>query len=104
MADAEQFREGLAARVAHFDREGARGTAALAEEERQEVLARFPLSYWADLELEQYALGPDGRRSGVSFCRLMEYGTDNSWPPSTRRVTGRTSVWTIWIRCPTARR
>ncbi|MFE9804137.1 McrB family protein [Streptomyces goshikiensis] len=77
MADAEQFREGLAARVAHFDREGARGTAALAEEERQEVLARFPLSYWADLELEQYALGPDGRRSGVSFCRLMEYGTDN---------------------------
>lgn len=41
------------------------------------MLTLFPLSGWRDLELERYALGPDGRRSGLSFCRLMEYGTDN---------------------------
>ncbi|WP_432004652.1 McrB family protein [Streptomyces parvus] len=78
MADAEQFREGLAARIAQFDREGARRAAALAEEERLRVQALFPLPDWGDLKLEQYALGPESRRSGLSFCRLMEYGTDNS--------------------------
>ncbi|MFJ6574122.1 McrB family protein [Streptomyces sp. NPDC091292] len=77
MAEGEQFREGLAARIAHFDREGAQQAANLAEEERQQVLALFPLESWKGLDLEQYALGPDGRRSGLSFCRLMEYGTDN---------------------------
>ncbi|MFE6840741.1 ATP-binding protein, partial [Streptomyces sp. NPDC057705] len=78
MADAEQFREGLAARIAQFDRERARRAAALAEEERLQVGALFPLPDWGDLKLEQYALGPESRRSGLSFCRLMEYGTDNS--------------------------
>ncbi|MFD3991987.1 McrB family protein [Streptomyces sp. NPDC058583] len=77
MADAGQFRDGLAARIARFDREGARRAAGLAEEERQRVLASFPPARWGDLELGQYALGPDGRRNGLSFCRLMEYGTDN---------------------------
>ncbi|MCK8680053.1 McrB family protein [Streptomyces lichenis] len=77
MADAGRFREGLAARIARFDREGARRIADLAEEERQRVLTLFPLSGWEDLELDRYALGPDGRRNGLSFCRLMEYGTDH---------------------------
>ncbi|WP_327710257.1 AAA family ATPase [Streptomyces sp. NBC_00464] len=77
MAEGGQFREGLAARIARFDREGARQAAALAEVERQQVLTSFPLEGWEKLKLEQYALGPDGRRSGLSFCRLMEYGTDN---------------------------
>ncbi|MBT2896965.1 AAA domain-containing protein [Streptomyces sp. McG3] len=77
MAEAGQFRDGIAARIAQFDREGARRAAGLAEEERQRVLDLFPLESWGELDLEQYALGPDSRRSGLSFCRLMEYGTDN---------------------------
>ncbi|MFF2845835.1 AAA family ATPase [Streptomyces sp. NPDC058001] len=77
MAEGGQFREGLAARIAHFDREGAQQAANLAEDERQRVLTSFSLESWGELELEQYALGPDGRKSGLSFCRLMEYGTDN---------------------------
>ncbi|MEU0953712.1 AAA family ATPase [Streptomyces niveus] len=77
MDEGGQFRDGLAARIAHFDREGAQRAANLAEEERQQVLALFPLESWGGLDLERYALGPDGRRSGLSFCRLMEYGTDN---------------------------
>ncbi|MFJ7195722.1 MULTISPECIES: McrB family protein [unclassified Streptomyces] len=77
MGEGEKFREGLAARIARFDREGAQQAAGLAEAERQQVLALFPLESWGGLDLEQYALGPDGRRSGLSFCRLMEYGTDN---------------------------
>ncbi|MFD4855809.1 McrB family protein [Streptomyces atratus] len=77
MAEGGQFREGLAARIAHFDREGAQHAANLAEVERKQVLALFPLESWGGLDLERYALGPDGRRSGLSFCRLMEYGTDN---------------------------
>ncbi|WP_371791345.1 hypothetical protein OG285_16110 [Streptomyces sp. NBC_01471] len=77
MAEGEQFREGLVASIAHFDRERAQQAADLAEQERQQVLALFPLESWGGLELQQYALGPEGRRSGLSFCRLMEYGTDN---------------------------
>ncbi|MGW5117158.1 McrB family protein [Streptomyces noursei] len=77
MTEAGQFREGLAARIAHFDREGAQQAASLAEEERQQVLSLFPLESWKELDLEQYALGPASRESGLSFCRLMEYGTDN---------------------------
>ncbi|MFG2114493.1 McrB family protein [Streptomyces sp. NPDC048718] len=77
MAESERFREGLAARIARFDREGARQAAAKAEMERRQVLTFFPLESWGELELERYALGPDGRRSGLSFCRLLEYGTDN---------------------------
>ncbi|MFE4368677.1 AAA family ATPase [Streptomyces sp. NPDC056835] len=77
MAEGGQFREGLAARIAHFDREGAQQAANLAEKERRQVLASFPLESWGGLDLAQYALGPDSRRNGLSFCRLMEYGTDN---------------------------
>lgn len=70
MAEGEQFREGLVASIAHFDRERAQQAADLAEQERQQVLALFPLESWGGLELQQYALGPEGRRSGLSFCRL----------------------------------
>ncbi|MET9555694.1 AAA family ATPase [Streptomyces sp. NPDC006645] len=77
MTEGGQFREGLAARIARFDREGARRAAGLAEEERQQVVSYFPPEDWERLDLARYALGPDSRRSGLSFCRLMEYGTDN---------------------------
>lgn len=44
-----------------------------AEEERQEVLKRFPLENWPKMSLEEYALGHDAFRD--SFCYWMEWGT-----------------------------
>ncbi|MFD7615623.1 AAA family ATPase [Streptomyces sp. NPDC059802] len=78
MADSEDFRNGLAERIARFDREAARANAARAEEERQRVLHEFPLDSWPKLELKRYALGPSSiAYPGYSFCRLMEYGTNS---------------------------
>ncbi|MEU9608681.1 AAA family ATPase [Streptomyces sp. NPDC048057] len=77
MAEGGDFRDGLAERIARFDREAAEQGADSAEEERQRVLKEFPLEDWPELALERYALGPagyGGRRQ--SFCRLMEYGTN----------------------------
>lgn len=76
MAEGKNFRNGLASRIARFDREAAGRAAGQAENERQQVLAAFPLESWDKLSLDQYALGPAGRQGGYSFCRLMEYGTD----------------------------
>ena len=47
----------------------------LAEEERNEVLRRFPRDRWAAMTLEEYAIGHD--RSESSFCRWMEFNTLN---------------------------
>ncbi|MFF2522686.1 McrB family protein [Streptomyces liangshanensis] len=77
MAEGGQFREGLAERIALFDREAARRAADLAEAERREAQKQFPMDDWGKLELTKYALGPDSLRNGDSFCRLMEYGTDH---------------------------
>ncbi|MFJ9893865.1 McrB family protein [Streptomyces sp. NPDC091280] len=78
MADSGEFRDGLADRIAAFDREAASGDAARAEEARRGVVEQFPLDIWADLPLERYALGPTAYRNpSYSFCRLLEYGTDN---------------------------
>ncbi|MGW0854871.1 McrB family protein [Streptomyces sp. NPDC002690] len=78
MADAGQFREGLTARAARFDRAEARRTAGLAEEERQKAHAAFPLGGWEDLDLRRYAWEPASlAEEESSFCRLMEYGTDH---------------------------
>ncbi|MEV0740347.1 AAA family ATPase [Streptomyces sp. NPDC050549] len=77
MADSGEFRDGLADRMAIFDREAAAGAAARAEVERLGAVEQFPLKIWADLRLEQYALGPAAYRNpSYSFCRLMEYGTN----------------------------
>jgi len=77
MADNGEFRDGLAGRVAAFDREAAADAAARAEVERLGVVEQFPLKIWAELPLEQYALGPTAYRNpSYSFCRLMEYGTN----------------------------
>ncbi|MFI1681742.1 AAA family ATPase [Streptomyces sp. NPDC020607] len=77
MVDGGDFRDGLARRIANFDRKAAGAAADRAEVERQRVLAEFSLDTWARLPLERYALGPAGyERPGSSFCRLLEYGTN----------------------------
>lgn len=43
------------------------------EEQRAEVLQRFPLAAWPDMPLERYALGTPN--SAESFCRWMEFRT-----------------------------
>lgn len=67
--------EDLVGLTAQFDRSSISGYLADVEAEREKVNATFPLGDWADLTLEEYALGaaPGGPRN---FCRLMEYGTD----------------------------
>ncbi|EFL24891.1 putative ATPase family associated with various cellular activities (AAA) [Streptomyces himastatinicus ATCC 53653] len=77
MAEGGDFWDGLAGRIANFNREAAGKSADTAEQERQRVLEEFPLSNWPELRLERYALGPaayGGPRH--SFCRLLEYGTN----------------------------
>ncbi|MGZ3119067.1 hypothetical protein [Streptomyces sp. H62] len=62
--------------AAEFDRTAVADAESAAEDERKQVLARFPLEEWAELPLERYALGqgePPG--SGPTYCRLMEFGT-----------------------------
>ncbi|MER0481042.1 hypothetical protein ABR737_22365 [Streptomyces sp. Edi2] len=61
MTEGRNFRDGLASRIADFDRETAGWAAGRAEKERQHVLAEFPLESWETLSLDRYALGPAGR-------------------------------------------
>jgi 5-methylcytosine-specific restriction protein B len=58
--------------LAEWDRDQARPHAEAGEQERQEVLKRFPLEDWATLPLNRYALGVE---EGDSFCWWMEFGT-----------------------------
>ncbi|MFJ9380085.1 McrB family protein [Streptomyces sp. NPDC101455] len=77
MADDGDFRDGLAKRMATFEREAAANAAAGAEEERLRVVKEFPLETWSALSLQEYALGPASHESPKhSFCRLLEYGTN----------------------------
>ncbi|MEU6995877.1 AAA family ATPase [Streptomyces sp. NPDC046465] len=76
MVEGGDFWDGLAGRIASFDRDTAARDAVRAETERQRVLTQFPLDSWAELPLERYALGPASHgASHYSFCRLLEYGT-----------------------------
>ncbi|MFT2017378.1 AAA family ATPase [Streptomyces sp. 796.1] len=75
-AQAEDFRRGLAERIARFDRGAAREGARRAERERARVAEEFPVGDWLRLPLERYALGPDNYGKQQTFCRLLEYGTD----------------------------
>ncbi|MBM7440087.1 hypothetical protein [Streptomyces sp. HB132] len=62
--------------AAEFDRTAVADAESAAEDERKQVLSRFPLEEWAELPLERYALGqaaPHG--PGPTYCRLMEFGT-----------------------------
>ncbi|MFD7775704.1 McrB family protein [Streptomyces sp. NPDC059753] len=64
--------------AAEFDRTAVADVESAAEDERKEVLSRFPLEEWARLPLERYALGqaaPPG--SGPTYCRLLEFLTPN---------------------------
>ena len=59
--------------IAQFDRNAIAARRARAEEERQEVIRRFPIEKWPTLSLEQYALGQDDSEN--TFCRWLEFRT-----------------------------
>ncbi|OIJ69795.1 McrB family protein [Streptomyces mangrovisoli] len=68
----------VAAAAAGFERGSVADVESAAEDERGQVLARFPLDGWAELPLERYALGqsaPAG--SGPTYCRMLEFLTPN---------------------------
>ena len=58
--------------LAGFDRPAAEANITVAEQERQEILQRFPLGGWPSMTLEQYALGTEQYKD--SFCYWMEWG------------------------------
>lgn len=59
--------------VSQFDRTSIEDHLEKAQLERQEILARFPISGWSDMPLEKYALGTPN--SSESFCRWIEFNT-----------------------------
>lgn len=63
----------LAEAIASYDRKSVAEKLVLAEQQRQEVLRKFPMAVWPSLAVERYALGTDETRG--TFCWLMEYGT-----------------------------
>ena len=56
-----------------FDRNAVQQAVQLAENERQEVVKRFPLDAWPTLPLGRYALGQGNKRE--SFCWWLEFGS-----------------------------
>jgi 5-methylcytosine-specific restriction enzyme B len=44
-----------------------------AEEQRQEILERFPRGAWPEMELEEYALGT--HKSQEAYCWWLEWGS-----------------------------
>ncbi|GGV41928.1 hypothetical protein GCM10010495_69440 [Kitasatospora herbaricolor] len=64
----------LERRARNFDREAVRELLPEVHVQQERVLTEFPIAQWPDLPLERYALGPS--TSQGSFCRLLEYGTD----------------------------
>jgi 5-methylcytosine-specific restriction protein B len=63
------------AAAAAFDRSSVAEDEAMADAERKQVMAQFPPGEWATLPLERYALGLDGSGTGMTYCRLLEFGT-----------------------------
>jgi 5-methylcytosine-specific restriction protein B len=57
--------------VALYDRTADQGFLDAAEQERKELLERFPLTQWETLPLERFALGQ--RDSEDTFSRWMEF-------------------------------
>lgn len=57
--------------LASYNRETDREYIALGENERKEILGRFPRSDWPTMPIEKYALGQDGSES--TFCAWVEY-------------------------------
>jgi 5-methylcytosine-specific restriction enzyme B len=61
--------------LATFDREGAKRYAEEGEQQRRQILERFPLSDWPQLPLERYAAGQED--SSETFCRWIEFRSRN---------------------------
>lgn len=62
--------------AAKFDRRDVADVASAAEDEREQVLSRFPPEAWGELPLERYALGQTASPgSGPTYCRLLEFLT-----------------------------
>ncbi|MEU3299951.1 AAA family ATPase [Streptomyces sp. NPDC006678] len=66
------------AAATEFDRDAVAASQSAAEDERKQVLSRFPLDEWPDLPLERYALGQPGLPgSEPTYCRMLEFLTPN---------------------------
>ncbi|MFJ9558561.1 AAA family ATPase [Streptomyces fuscichromogenes] len=61
--------------AARFDRDAVAEAEAAAERDRGQVLEQFPPADWSSLPLERYALGLDPSGKAMTYCRLMEFGT-----------------------------
>jgi 5-methylcytosine-specific restriction protein B len=57
--------------LANYDRGSLTAHVADGQQERQQILAHFPLESWPQLPLERYALGQED--SEDTFCRWMEF-------------------------------
>ena len=57
--------------IEQYDRQSARDGLAQAEEQRLQILERFPLEHWPEMSLEEYALGQED--STETFCRWLEF-------------------------------
>ncbi|ACZ85382.1 McrB family protein [Streptosporangium roseum] len=71
--DGRPIRMTLAEALTAFDRSAIADEVAKATAEIERVRQEFPLTAWADMPLERYALGVSDYRS--TFCYQMEYGT-----------------------------
>src|SRR5213593_4194587 len=61
----------VAATLAKYDRAAIHGSLLDAQQERQQLLSRFPLGSWPQMALERYALGQEDSEN--TFCRWMEF-------------------------------
>jgi 5-methylcytosine-specific restriction enzyme B len=59
--------------IREFDRSAVAARIAAAEQQRQDVVRRFPREEWPTLAIERYAVGLSGHRD--TFCRLLEFQT-----------------------------
>jgi 5-methylcytosine-specific restriction enzyme B len=59
--------------IREYDRSAVAGAVAAAEQQRQEVVRRFPRDQWPTMPIERYAVGLSGHRD--TFCRLLEFQT-----------------------------
>lgn len=59
--------------IPQFDRKNIEAHVQNGENERREILNRFPISDWPTMPLEKYALGT--KQSGDSYCRWIEFNS-----------------------------
>jgi 5-methylcytosine-specific restriction protein B len=59
-----------------YDRNADDAEVKLAEDEREELIARYPLEKWPTMPLDRYALGLGHNED--SFCWWMEWGTPHA--------------------------